>query len=49
MTRLLPDARLAVIGDAGHNVPLDAPAEFNRELADFLDHLPSPDSTREER
>lgn len=39
MVRLMPAARLAVIKDAGHHVPLDAPAEFNRLLAGFLDDL----------
>lgn len=36
MVQLLPAARLAVIDDAGHHAPADAPAEFNRLLSDFL-------------
>ncbi len=37
----LPDARLAVVPDAGHVVNLARPAEFNAALEDFLAHLPS--------
>lgn len=32
----LPDARLVVIPDSRHALPLEKPAEFNRALADFL-------------
>jgi pimeloyl-ACP methyl ester carboxylesterase len=49
MAQLIPAARLAVIGNAGHHVPLDAPKEFNRVLADFLDHLALPHGTDMER
>jgi pimeloyl-ACP methyl ester carboxylesterase len=42
MVQLIPTARLAVIGDAGHHVPADASAEFNQVLDDFLDHLVLP-------
>jgi len=45
MVELLPNARLAVMGDAGHHVPLDAPTEFNRVLSDFLDGLALPHGT----
>jgi pimeloyl-ACP methyl ester carboxylesterase len=44
MAERIPAARLAVIDNAGHHVPLDAPAEFNRVLACFLDDLTLPDS-----
>lgn len=39
MVQLMSAARLVVIDNAGHHVPLDAPAEFNRVLARFLDEL----------
>lgn len=39
MAELISTARLAVIDNAGHHVPLDAPTEFNRVLACFLDDL----------
>jgi len=42
MVERMPAARLAVIEDAGHHVPLDAPAEFQRVLAGFLDDLTLP-------
>jgi pimeloyl-ACP methyl ester carboxylesterase len=45
MAQLIPTARLAVIDNAGHHVPADAPAEFNRALGDFLDHLTLPRGT----
>ena len=32
----LPQARLAVVADAGHLTPLECPAEFNEELLLFL-------------
>ncbi len=39
MVERISTARLAAIDDAGHHVPMDAPAEFNRVLASFLDGL----------
>jgi pimeloyl-ACP methyl ester carboxylesterase len=45
MVQLLPNARLAVMDDAGHHVPLDAPTEFNRVLGDFLDDPALPHGT----
>jgi pimeloyl-ACP methyl ester carboxylesterase len=35
----LPRGRIAVVGDAGHAVFLDQPAEFNRVLEEFLQTL----------
>jgi pimeloyl-ACP methyl ester carboxylesterase len=49
MVQLIPTARLAVIDNAGHHVPADAPAEFDRVLGDFLDHLTLPRGTGMER
>jgi pimeloyl-ACP methyl ester carboxylesterase len=49
MVQLIAAARLVVIDDAGHHVPLDAPTEFNRVLSDFLDHLTLSYGTNEER
>src|SRR5690606_24781543 len=36
MAEAAPDARLRVIGDAGHMTPVERPAEFARILRDFL-------------
>jgi pimeloyl-ACP methyl ester carboxylesterase len=49
MVELISAARLAVIDNAGHHVPLDAPAEFNRVLSCFLDDLSLPDSIDKEQ
>jgi pimeloyl-ACP methyl ester carboxylesterase len=38
--RGIAGSRLVVIDDAGHTVPNEKPAEFNRALADFLEGLP---------
>ena len=37
----IPNARLAIIEDAGHVVNLARPVEFNAELRSFLDGLES--------
>jgi pimeloyl-ACP methyl ester carboxylesterase len=37
MEQAMPDARLAVLQDAGHNPMADRPPEFNRLLLDFFD------------
>jgi pimeloyl-ACP methyl ester carboxylesterase len=34
--RLIPDARLTVYGDTGHNAMIERPARFNAELAGFM-------------
>lgn len=36
LAQSIPDARLEVIEGSGHATPLDAPAEFNRILLEFL-------------
>ncbi|MGE0422797.1 MAG: alpha/beta fold hydrolase [Reyranellaceae bacterium] len=36
MVRTVPDARLAVVANAGHGVPLDAPEEFLAATREFL-------------
>lgn len=36
----IPGARYVEITEAGHNVMVDAPAEFNRAVLEFLDHVP---------
>jgi 3-oxoadipate enol-lactonase len=38
----LPNARLAVIDDAGHACTLERPAEVNRVIAEFLASVPAP-------
>lgn len=40
MAELLPDARLAIIPDAGHMAGMENPAAVNRELREFLVSLP---------
>ncbi len=40
LVRLLPDARLVVVPDAGHVVNLANPAAFNSALQSFLEGLP---------
>lgn len=35
----MPDARMVVIPDSRHALPMEKPREFNRALADFLDPL----------
>ena len=35
----LPDARMVVIPNSRHALPMEKPGEFNRVLADFLDQL----------
>jgi pimeloyl-ACP methyl ester carboxylesterase len=37
MIERLPHAELAVIADAGHQVPLHQPGEFVRVIRDFLE------------
>lgn len=37
LARMIPGARLVVLGDAAHNPMADRPTEFNRVLLDFLD------------
>lgn len=41
--RTVPDARSAVIPDAGHTANMEKPAAFTRELRGFLDPLRSPE------
>ncbi|MBI4514843.1 MAG: alpha/beta fold hydrolase [Deltaproteobacteria bacterium] len=36
----IPGAQLVVIDDAGHTIPSEKPAEFNRAIEDFLRGLP---------
>lgn len=40
--RLIPHARVAVVPNAGHVVPLEQPAAFNRLVAAFLDEEDAP-------
>jgi len=42
MASAIPGARLEVIPGAGHLPPLEAPAEVNALLLDFLKSLPRP-------
>jgi pimeloyl-ACP methyl ester carboxylesterase len=36
-TKLIPGAKLAVVADSRHMLPVERPAEFNRVVVDFLD------------
>ena len=39
MAEAIPDARLAVVGDAGHLANLENAAAFDREITEYLDRL----------
>jgi pimeloyl-ACP methyl ester carboxylesterase len=36
-TRLIPGAKLAVVADSRHLLPIERPEEFNRVVVEFLD------------
>lgn len=41
MKKKIPDAKLAILKDAGHAVQIDQPDAFNEALLEFLDELPA--------
>jgi 3-oxoadipate enol-lactonase len=41
VAQLIPGARLEIVGDAGHSVYFERPAEFNKLVADFIASIPN--------